>query len=405
MSVEIISIGDEIVRGAYPNTNAAYISRLLSENGWKVLRHSTLPDDEKLLSLGVRESLGRSRIVITTGGLGPTIDDLTRLVIAKLFASDFHYDEKVAAHLISRYGKQLASLENQATIPTKAEPLLNEVGTAPGLIFRNEKNILICLPGVPAEMESMMKNQVVTYLLKQDLHPEKRAKEILHFCALNESAIDKVLREKMHKDVEVGIYPGTGTVTVCLFAPHSKDIQPLKEALIKEFATHVFYAESGTIEEALKTWMIQHKKTLALAESCTGGKIAAQLTAIPGASNYFLGSLVTYSNSLKQKILHISEKNLNKHGSVSAETVKEMVTHLLQITEADFGIAVSGIAGPTGGTAEKPVGTIWAALMERGHEPIVWKFRANGNRQKIILMTTTRILSALYRKNVYHISP
>lgn len=405
MSIEIISIGDEMLSGAYVNTNAAYISRLLSENGWKVVRHTALPDNEKQLFAGVCEALERSEIVITTGGLGPTIDDLTRPVMAKIFDSDFHYDAQIAEHLIARYGKQLASLENQATIPTKAQPILNDVGTAPGLIFRRKKNILICLPGVPVEMESMMKNQVIPYLLKQDLHREKRVKETLHFCALNESAIDKVLQEMQRKGVEIGIYPGFGTVTVCLFAANLEDIKPLKETLLKKFATHIFSSESGTLEEALQTWMISHKKTLAVAESCTGGKIASLLTAIPGASNYFLGSLVTYSNVLKQKILHIPEKILNDSGAVSAETVKEMVTHLLHITEADYGIAVSGIAGPAGGTLEKPVGTIWAALMEKGEEPIAWKFKANGNRQKIISMAAARAISALYQKIVYHIDP
>lgn len=163
--------------------------------------------------------------------------------------------------------------------------------------------------------------------------------------------------------------------------------------------------EIVSIEEALHTWMIAHKKTLAVAESCTGGKIASQLTAIPGASNYFLGSLVTYSNALKQKILHIPEKMLERQGAESAEIVKEMVTQLLRITEADYGIAVTGIAGPTGGTPEKPVGTIWAALMEKGHEPEVWKFQLAGNRGKIISMAATRVLSALYQKIVYNISP
>lgn len=405
MEVELLTIGDELLRGTFPNTNAFYIASLLSQQGWKVVRQTTIPDQEEALYNALNEAFLRASIVITTGGLGPTLDDITRSVIAKLFRSDFYFDEKVAADLTARYGSQLVSLKDQATIPSKAIPLLNEVGTAPGLIFQSEKNCVICLPGVPVEMERMMSKQVIPYLQQSAPPKEKRVSEKIHFCSLNESALDQVIRKCSLKGVEIGIYPGYATVTVCLFARSHQEIAPIKEALTSAFSTHIFRSESGRIEEAIHSWMVQNGKKLALAESCTGGKMAAHLTSFPGASDYFLGSLVTYSNSLKEQILHIPHKVIERHGAVSKETVSEMALHLLEITGADYGIAISGIAGPTGGTQEKPVGTIWAALIEKGHPPHAWRFKISGNREKIIETSSIRALSALYRRIVYHIFP
>lgn len=151
-------------------------------------------------------------------------------------------------------------------------------------------------------------------------------------------------------------------------------------------------------EEAIQKWMVEHKKTLALAESITGGQIAARLTAISGSSQYFLGSLVVYSNELKQKVLHVSEQTLKKHGPISREVVKEMVENLIALTRADYGIAITGIAGPTGGTAEKPIGTIWAAIIETGKTPEIWKFNLSGTRAQIIQGAVDQVLSALHRK-------
>lgn len=405
MAVEIISIGDELLRGAYPNTNAAFIARQLSQHGWKVIQQTTVPDNEQLLTKAFQEAFERASIIIATGGLGPTIDDLTRSVLARLFHCDLCFNEKVAEQLSARFGKQLSSLENQATIPSKAIPIFNGVGTAPGLILRSEKKFVICMPGIPVEMERMMAEQVLPYLQENYPPKEKLFSETLHFCALNENAIDEVLRKISIGKVEVGIYPSYGTVTVSLFAKTPKEISRIKEALLNAFPQHLFPAENGKIEEAIHSWMIEHHKTLALAESCTGGKMASQLTALPGASNYFLGSLVTYSNGVKEKILHVSEAVLKQHGAVSSETVKEMARNLLQITGADYGIAVSGIAGPTGGTKEKPVGTVFAALIEKGHEPHAWRFQISGNRAKIISTSAIRSLVALYRKIAYGIIP
>jgi nicotinamide-nucleotide amidase len=346
--IEIVSIGDELLRGAHPNTNASFISQMLFQHGWKVSRIITVADNPLALKSVLSESLERAQVVITTGGLGPTLDDVTRPVAAELFDSDFHFNEVVAAHLTVRYGKQLLSLEDQATIPEKALPLLNEIGTAPGLIFHGEKNFLICLPGVPMELEQMFLTQVIPYLLQVAPPAEKKFSETLHFCALTESDVDKVLQTLDVSDMEVGIYPGYGKVTLVVFAQEKQKLEHLKKVLESAFSTHLFHSENGKIEEAIQKWMVANKKTLSLAESITGGKVGAAITAIAGASQYFLGSLVVYSNEMKEKILHLSKATLKEHGAVSNEAVKEMAQNLLRITGSDYGIAISGIAGPSG---------------------------------------------------------
>jgi nicotinamide-nucleotide amidase len=399
LPIEIIAIANEVLCGMTVNTNAAFISEQLSLAGWTISRHTTLPDDPAALEEGLKEALERSSLVITTGGLGPTCDDLTRDVFAKLFDSPLRFDETVAAHLKKRFGNQLISLEDQATIPAKAQPLLNDVGTAPGLVFPH----LIALPGVPQEMRHMFLHKVLPYLKEHFPIPPDRHRETIHLCLLPESAIDPLLREIQadNPEVSIGIYPSYGTVTVFFSGAKKEQVALASQRLQKAFATHIF--PTGKIEEAIHETLIQRKKTLALAESCTGGLIASHLTALPGASAYFLGSLVVYSNSLKERLLGVSPETLRQHGSVSPEVASEMLQGLFKATGADYGIAVSGIAGPTGGTPEKPVGTIWAAIGERGKPPHIGTFQARGSRETIILSTTRRLLGHLWRQLAYNV--
>ena len=397
MRIEIITIGDEILTGKTANTNVHFLSRELSLAGHTIARHTTLPDDPHLLELGLKEALQRSSFVIATGGLGPTIDDHTRNVAAKLFHSPFHYDESIAADLVRRFGKTLASLKDQATVPTKAQLLTNRVGTAPGFYFSSEGQGLILMPGVPVEMEAMFKEQVLPLLAS----PTTAHLAVLHFFSLIENQADPLLRElkSAHPELDLGIYPGHGVLTVTIKAPSEKLLRFAREKISSAFSPYLFASASGKIEEEVHRTMILRKKTLALAESCTGGMIAAHLTAIPGASDYFLGSVVAYSNALKQNLLYVSEKTLKEHGAVSKETVQEMLAGLFKVTAADFGIAVSGIAGPSGGTPAKPVGTVWAAMGERGKPPHVFTLQARGNRQ-IIILTATNVLLGTFLSRV-----
>lgn len=365
MSIEMVSIGNEVLSGMITNTNAAYIGRKFSEIGWMVSRNTVLPDEIPAIVQGLKEALQRSTAVIVTGGLGPTIDDLTGTAAAQVCKS-------------------------------APKTLSNPVGSAPGYMYQENGKYLFLLPGVPQEMHAMFDLHVLPALAK--LFPPRGFRKKIHLCFLNEKEIDPLLRNLQQKypDLDIGIYPSYGKLSVALFALSQNSVDIATEEISSKFSKHLFTAESGNIEEAIHNWMIGHGKKLALAESCTGGTIATLLTAIPGASQYFLGSLVTYSNELKTKLLGVSPKTLEQQGAVSRMTVIEMLQGLFQTTEADYGMAVSGIAGPSGGTSEKPVGTIWYAIGARGKTPIVDTFVAKGNRGSIIQMTSKRLLSLLW---------
>lgn len=400
MNIEVISIGDELLKGTIVNTNAPFICRHLLEKGYRVSRQTTLCDERIALAAGLKEALHRSDLVITTGGLGPTLDDQTREAAAELFGSDFHIDEHLAEELKRRYAERYAAVQDQARVPRKAQLVRNRVGSAPGLLFSEKGKTLILMPGVPKEMEAMFIEEVLPLIEKQAPRSQRAAVVQLHFALVYESLLDPHLREfsKRYPAVETGVYPAEGRVTVLLLSADPHQLSSYQKELAARFDSYHYSSSSGKIEEALQAWFVKHKKTLFCAESCTGGAIASCLTRIPGASDYFLGSCVAYANGCKEKLLGVSARTLHDHGAVSAEVVREMLAGVFRTTSADYAIAVSGIAGPAGGTPDKPVGTIWAAIGERGKEPDVGTFKTYGSREKIILTTAYTLLGVLQRK-------
>ncbi len=365
MSIEVIAVGNEVLRGMVVNTNAAYLSRRLTEEGWNVASQLTLPDEISLLTQGLDEAVSRSSIVIATGGLGPTLDDNTAGCAQELF---------------------------------KEPPLeiSNPVGAAPGFIFNEGKRLLFLLPGIPQEMEEMFEETVLPYL-KKHVPAVPLYREAIYFYLLRENDVDPLLRKlQTQYELDIGIYPSYSGVSVILRGAKKEHVMAAKTAIAQAFKASLLPASK--MEEAIQVWMVQRHQTLALAESCTGGFLASQLTSLPGASDYFLGSLVAYSNQLKERLLNVSPETLKKHGAVSSQVVQEMCTGLLETTGADYGIAVSGIAGPSGGTVEKPVGTIFYAIGKKEEEPEVGTFHVKGNRQTVILRTTKRLLALFLKK-------
>lgn len=398
--IELISIGDELLKGKILNTNSQFLCLQLRQRGYQVIRETTVSDEAASLKKCLEEALARADLVICTGGLGPTLDDHTRKIAAELFQSDFHFDPKIAEDLRSRFGEHPTWLKDQATVPTKARAWSNTAGTAPGLLFSEKGKTLILLPGVPQEMETFFFTQVVPFLEKEYPLKHKRAHRLFHFCLLYESYVDPHLRalSEQYPAVEVGIYPHPAFISVLLSSVDPTQLLQFEQALIKRFESYLFPSEHGKVEEAVHSWFIENKKTLALAESCTGGMLAAQLTGVAGASSYFLGSFVVYSDEMKQEILGVSKKTLSTFGAVSEEVIQEMLNGVFKKSEADFAIAVSGIAGPTGGTKEKPIGTICAGIAQRGKEADIGTFHVRGNRALIISKTSNSLLGAFYRK-------
>ena len=337
LDIEIIAIGNEVLSGYTTNTNAAFISQELHKEGWRVNRHTALPDDPQRLQNGINEALQRNRLIITTGGLGPTCDDISRQIVAEMFHSDFHYDEAIGADLIKRYG-QMPTVIEQAMIPNKATPLHNTSGTAPGLIFNENGVTLIMLPGVPAEMKTMWHKDVIPYIRKHFSSGNKYFCKRVNLFGIPEPVADKILRElsTKHPEIEYGIYTSQGSLSIHLTAFTDSDaaadalINPALNVIKTQFASSLFEAPSGKIEEAIHHQFIQQGITLSAAESCSGGSLAARLTAFPGASQYFLGSIVAYSNELKTTLLGVPETLIQEKGAVSEEVVLAMLEGLIR---------------------------------------------------------------------------
>ncbi len=368
MQAEIVSIGNELLWGLTVNSNAAYLSRELNRHGYTVARHTAVSDHPAEIEATFKEALSRSSIVIATGGLGPTLDDLTRTA-----AEPF--------------------LENP-------EELKNSVGTAPGIFSFSNGKAIVLLPGVPKEMEAMFLNEALPNLLRHLKEKQKTHLVRSRLCLLKEVEVDPFLRElkQAHPDVEIGIFPALGSLQIVFQSAHPVD--KLVQALERRYRE--FFLGDLSVEEALQKEMIENRKKLALAESITGGAIAARLAAIPDCSQYFLGSVVAYSNEWKERHLHVSHTTLEKDGAVSRKTVEEMVQGLLSETNADFAAAVSGIAGPSGGSEKKPVGTVYIAVGERGKKIDAGKIQAPQNRASAIELTVQTALGALWRRAAHN---
>lgn len=405
MEIEIIAIGDEILFGNVVNTNASFLSRELKKLGYKVSEHKAISDDEKKIKQSIELALKDFDLVIMTGGLGPTFDDKTKKVASSFFGMELQKDETLANDLYSRFEKNKYKTE-QALVPKGAIVLKNSIGTAPGLIFEKEAKSLILLPGVPHEMEQMFYEYLIKYLLDRFKLKKKIFQTNVNICLKKEDDVEPLLERlrKMDKSVDIGIYPSFATLRVS-FAVEGQDekealnkILPLKKILEKEFEKYIFPSEYDTIQEAIRDIFISKKKTLALAESCTGGAVASSLTCLCNASLFLLGSVVSYSNEFKEDILKVSKNTLKDKGAVSNETVEEMVEGLFKITKADFSLAISGIAGPGGGSEKKPVGMVCFAIGQRGKKIDSGTIHLSGDRAFIIKYSVGFALSLLWVK-------
>jgi nicotinamide-nucleotide amidase len=418
MSIEVVSIGNEVLAGVTVNTNATFISKELLKQGFLVSRHTVLSDEAQPLKAGLAEVLARSQIILCTGGLGPTCDDNTRQVAAELFGSEIRYNEAAEKKLAERFGTSNAAvhaLRDQATLPEKAVLFPNPVGTAYGLLFTSGDKAMIFMPGVPVEMEAMFLEQVLPYLTETYRLSKRHYRVHFHLCQLKEMMVDPTLRQlrNLYPDVDdVGIYPSEGLLGVSLSVLAENQQQAARmlrspmEFFQRQFAQHIYAAPdfnapfemslSGRIEEAIQADLVSRKKTLAVAESCTGGAVAAKLVSLAGASNYFLGSVTAYCDQIKRTVLGVKQETLDGHGAVSEETVAEMALGVMQLMNTDYGIAVSGIAGPDGGTPEKPVGTVCLAICGRGYPMHTWTFRRRGNRPVIIGRPVNEALTSFW---------
>ncbi|PIU83007.1 MAG: competence/damage-inducible protein A [Elusimicrobia bacterium CG06_land_8_20_14_3_00_38_11] len=409
MHIEIICIGSELLVGSV-NTNSAYISEKLATIGLKVNREITVGDDFPQLENVFSESFNRSNIIITTGGLGPTFDDITRETVSKATGKKLILNKNVLKTISEFFEKKKIKMpkdnEKQSYLLEGAEIIPNGLGTAPGQILEMNSKIIILLPGPPREIKPMFENTVLPYLKKRFEKGLLKIK-ILHTVGLAESVID----EKIRKIVDIERKLEGSEVSFSILAKHTgvdikiivsgtdemlidQMIQNLKREFYNVLKDFIFGEDNQTLESAVGQLILKKRKTLAVAESCTGGLISHRLTNVAGSSMYFKEGIVTYSDSSKKRMLGVKDETLNKYGAVSSEVAKEMAEGIKKISGTNFGISTTGIAGPKPSSTGKPVGLVFIGIASDAGTK-VQRFQFTGSRVEIKDKIATAALDIL----------
>lgn len=411
MQAEIITIGDEILIGQIIDTNSAFIAKELNKIGVSVYQITSVQDDKTHILKALKEAEDNADIIILTGGLGPTKDDITKKTIAKYFEDSLVRNQSVTENienLWKNYINQVPSQVNldQALVPSKAQVLMNSFGSAPGMWLEKNSKVFISLPGVPFEMKGLMTTEVIPKLQKTYKFPYILHKTILTY-GLGESSLAARIEgweDALPNYIKLAYLPSLGRVRLRLTAK-GNDLNTIESEMQKQVAMllpqikdiFVGYEEDESLEVLIGKQLTVLGKTLATAESCTGGKIAESLTAIAGASNFFKGSIVSYATQSKIDVLHISEELIHKHSVVSAQVAEAMARNVLQIFNTDYAIATTGNAGPTKGDADAEVGTVIIAIATKS-EVYSEIFNFGNHRTKVINRAANKAFEMLQKE-------
>ena len=406
MVVELICVGTELLLGNIVNTNAAYLSEKCALLGLSMYHQSVVGDNAERLKESLETALNRSDVVILSGGLGPTQDDLTKETAAEVMdiplKEDPHSRERIEEYFKNSQYKVITDNNwKQALVPEGAIVLDNENGTAPGIIMEKNGKSVILLPGPPGELIPMFEGKVYDYLNK--LQPEIIYSTMVRICGLGESFVENEIRDLIDNQTNptIATYAKIGQVDLRVTAKAASEkeaaklAKPMLKELVKRFGDHIYTMdEHKSLEEVIVHFLKERTLTLTTAESCTGGMIAARITDVPGASEVFKQGLVTYSNRAKRKLLDVKKTTLKEYGAVSEKTAKEMAKNGAFITGSDACVSVTGTAGPTGGTEEKPVGLVYIGCCYN-NKTVVKEFHFKGERQKIREQATANALILL----------
>jgi nicotinamide-nucleotide amidase len=379
MNVQIITIGDELLIGQVVDTNSAWMGQELGKAGFQVIRRTAIGDVENDILEAIDAAINCTPIVLLTGGIGPTKDDITQKMLCRYFDSEQHFSEEVYENILALFttsGRTINELtRNQAMVPDKCTVIQNRIGTAPCTWFEKDGKILVSMPGVPYEMKWLMTNEIIPRLKKrfgQDIFIRHQTTWVSGF---SESMLAMQLagfEEQLPSFVKLAYLPQPGLIRLRLSAYGDNEqaseqaITEQNKKLHKLIAGHILAEEDKTIEEQIGEALLAKRLTMGTAESCTGGRIASMLTSVPGSSCYFVGSIVSYSNEVKHRMLGVSQEDLARYGAVSQPVVEQMSLGALRVLGCDCAVSTSGIAGPDGGTPEKPVGTVWIAAAYKG---------------------------------------
>jgi nicotinamide-nucleotide amidase len=378
MNVELITIGDEILIGQVIDTNSAYLATELNKLGISVIQITSIPDQREHIIRAFDEAAGRADLIITTGGLGPTSDDITKTALADYFGSKLvmvpAVVEKIAALLASRGVAVNERNRKQAELPENCELLNNSAGTAQGMWFKKEGQDFIALPGVPFEMKAIFREELEPRLKQRFVLPT-----IQHFTVLTHGVPESEMAGLIHdweaglpENLKLAYLPSPGLLRLRITGKTTGDPASLANTIETEveklkgiIGSHIYGYNDEKLEVIVGNLLKENNLTLSLAESCTGGLLSLLVTSVPGSSAYFKGGIIAYSNDIKTSELNVSPYTILVNGAVSQAVVEQMADGARNRYKADFSIAVSGIAGPAGGTPEKPVGTTWIAVSSR----------------------------------------
>lgn len=406
MNVTIVTIGDELLIGQVVDTNSAWMGQELNKAGFDVVRRIAVGDDQEEIISALDAAGGITDIILITGGLGPTKDDITKHALCQYFSSALVFDESIfemVKGFFDRLKRPMPEINrSQAEIPEACIPLKNYNGTAPGMWFDHEGKVYVSMPGVPWEMQLMMQDTVIPRLKERYKTPH-----ILHKTILTQGVGESLLAEKI-SDIEDDFPPGFKLAYLPYLSSvrlrisgHGDDLLQLQQTidaltvrLQERIGEYIWGYDDDKLELAVGKILTSQKKTLGTAESCTGGLIAFRLASCAGASHYFSGGIVSYSNKQKEELLDVSAATLQKYGAVSEAVALEMVKGARARMKTDYAIAVTGIAGPDGGTEEKPVGTVWIAVGDDKQE-ITRKFLFPGNRERNMELTAINALNMI----------
>lgn len=408
MFVEIITIGDELLIGQVVDTNSAWMGHQLNLAGFEVIRRTSVRDRKNEILRALSDAFAsEAQVVLLTGGLGPTEDDITLEVLCDFFDDELILNESVYENVSQILGnshiEMVSRNRNQAMVPKKAKVLMNKIGTAPITWFEFKGKILVSMPGVPQEMKAVMTSEVIPLL-------EKRNGKhfIMHRTYTVVNYPESLLADKLNSwekalpsFIRLAYLPNQGNIRLRLTA-RGEDKAALKEMLDDEvdklfhlLGNSIFQRSEMDVEGMIQEEMLSRNITLSTAESCTGGTVGRILTSLSGSSGYYEGGVITYSNAAKRQLLGVKESTLEKYGAVSEETVKEMAEGVRKQLNTTYGLAITGIAGPTGGTLEKPVGTVWLGVSTE-HKIITQKLNFDRGREQNIIRSSNKALLLLY---------
>lgn len=403
---EVITIGDEILYGQTLDTNTQWIGTKLNEIGVRIRRKVSVPDLKEEILKALDEAAGRADIILITGGLGPTKDDITKKTLAEYFDTPLVRNAEALAHITALFasrGRQITPTnETQADLPQSCTMITNTMGTAPGMWFEQRGKIFVSMPGIPYEMKAMMKKSILPMLKKLFVLPVIHH-QMIQTVGIGESWLsDRIAawEDALPVHIRLAYLPSFGNVKLRLTATGEnldylkKEVDAEVNKLLPLIDKYFFGLGDISLEAAIGQLLQEKKKTVALAESCTGGFVAHALTAIPGSSAYFRGGIIPYHNDLKENVLLVNKNTLVEHGAVSEQTVKEMALNVRKLMKADYGLASSGVAGPGGGTLEKPVGTVWIAVSD-GEMTHTRKLSLTQDRMLNIRLTNVGLLNLL----------